>query len=165
MSAHLFLIRSLFSDAVCSVVLGKVDVHKWLVGNRRRQQHQSVHYRLTPQWSERSIRQQNNNLQPLVRGEQSWLGVFTVCVCMSVWVCACKLSIGPWATPTHSHVSHSVSERDPVKQSNLCLNWYNCRLAVFILVFMDAYWTWLHRQQSCFCLWGWRLETKDVHNS
>ena len=23
-----------------------------------------------------------------------------------------------------------------------------------------AYCTWLHRQQSCFCLWGWCLETK-----
>ncbi len=90
-----------------------------------------------------------------------------MCVSVYVWVCACKFSISPWATPTHSHVSHSMSEKDPVRQSNLYPNWYDCRLAVFILVFTDlyAYCTWLHRQQSCFCLWGWCLETKHVHNS
>lgn len=30
-----------------------------------------------------------------------------MCASVSVWVCACKFSISPWATPTHSHVSHS----------------------------------------------------------
>ena len=79
-----------------------------------------------------------------------------MCVNVCVWVCACKFSISPWATPTHSHVSHSVSEKDPVRQSNLYLNGYDCRLAVFTFIFIDlhAYWTWRHRQQSCFCLWG-----------
>lgn len=57
----------------------------------RRQQHQSVHQRLTPQWSERSIREQNNNLQPLVRGKESRLGVFTLCVCACI--CACSVYI------------------------------------------------------------------------
>lgn len=58
-----------------------------------------------------------------------------MCVSVYVWVCACKFSISPWATPTHPHVSHSVSEKDPVRQSNLYPNWYDCRLAVFIWVF------------------------------
>lgn len=42
-------------------LLEKVDVHKLLVGNRQRQEHHSVHYRLTPQWHVRSIRELNNN--------------------------------------------------------------------------------------------------------
>lgn len=93
--------------------------------------------------------------------------VLWMCASASVWVCACKFSISPWATPTHPHVSHSMSEKDPVRQSNLYPNWCDCRLAVFILVFTDfhACWTRLHRQQSCFCLRGWCLETKHVHNS
>lgn len=34
-----------------------------------------------------------------------------MCVSVYVWVCACIFSISPWATPTHSHVSHSMSEK------------------------------------------------------
>lgn len=66
-----------------------------------------------------------------------------VCACLHaymlvivhVWVFACKFSISPRATPTHSEVSHSLSKKDPVKQSNLNLNFYDCTLAVFILAF------------------------------
>lgn len=50
---------------------------------------------------------------------------------MYVRVCAKQFSISPWATPTHSHVNCSVSERDPVKQRNLFPNLYDCSLAVF----------------------------------
>lgn len=69
-------------------------------------------------------------------------------MCVSVWVYACKFGTSPRATPTHSHVSHSLNEKDPARQSNFYPNWYDCRLAVFILVFTDlyAYWTWLRRR-------------------
>lgn len=92
---------------------------------------------------------------------------FWMCACVYVWVCACKFSISPWATPTHVHVSHSVSEKGPVRQSNLYPNWYDCRLAPFIFIFTDfsANCAGLHRQQSCFRLWGRRLETRYVHYS
>lgn len=70
-----------------------------------------------------------------------------VCACLHaymlvivhVWVFACKFSISPQATPTHSEVSHSLSKKDPVKQSNLNLNLYDCTLAVFILPFANFY--------------------------
>lgn len=86
------LIASCTSHMLSAVsLLGKAgNVHKSLVGNRRRQQHQSVHYRLTPQWGVRSIREQNNNLQPPVRGEDSRPGVF-YCDCVCVYTCACSL--------------------------------------------------------------------------
>lgn len=91
------------------------------------------------------------------------------CECVWVRMCGCVhvnsvLALG--ATPTHSHVSHSLSEKDPVRQSYLCPNWYDCRLAVFILVFTHfyAYWTWLHRRVLA-CGGGVsRQSTSIIHN-
>lgn len=105
----------------------------------------------------------------------------TVCVCVRVccymhacmfmnvyvWVCACQFDISPWAAPTHSHVSQSVSERDPVRQSNLYPNGCDCRLAVFIWVFSD-YMPIAHgfAGSSRVCARGggvWRQSTSIIH--
>lgn len=65
-----------FSDAVCcGTFAGKrltsvIDL-SWGGGGRRRQRNQTVHYGLTPRWSERSIGEHNNKVQPQVRGDES----------------------------------------------------------------------------------------------
>lgn len=88
-----------------------------------------------------------------------------------MWVYACKFSVCPWATPTHSDVTHSMRAKDAVKQGQLCLNVHDCRLAVFYFSFrlvFYAYWTLLLRQQSGFCFWGVASQDKRmliIHNS